>query len=50
MIATGGWAESLRDQRHIGDFRNWQDSTAYETALTRLLRDLQDSSEVTSSN
>jgi hypothetical protein len=34
------WAAKLRDSRHIGDFRGWKDHDAYQTTLTRLLRDL----------
>jgi hypothetical protein len=34
-----GWAAQLRS-RHIGDFRGWKDHDAYQTAFTRLLRDL----------
>lgn len=40
MTTTEAWAETIRIQRHIGDFRHWQDPTAYQHALTRLLRDL----------
>ena len=35
------WALKLRRQRHIGDFRAWDDPTGYDEALQRLLRDLQ---------
>jgi hypothetical protein len=34
------WALKLRDNRNIGDFRNWRDHDAYQKTLTRLLRDL----------
>lgn len=34
------WAKKIRDNRHIGDFRNWQDANVYRKALERLLRDL----------
>lgn len=34
-----GWAAQLRSP-HIGDFRGWKDHDAYQTAFTRLLRDL----------
>ncbi len=35
------WASKLRRQRHIGDFRDWNDDDKYNTAFQRLLRDLQ---------
>ena len=38
--SSKGWAENLRNVRHIGDFRQWKDHDAYQKALTRLLRDL----------
>jgi hypothetical protein len=34
------WAVKLRDNRHIGDFRNWEDHDAYQKTLAQLLRDL----------
>ena len=34
------WARKLRDQRNIGDFRQWMESNAYKINLERLLRDL----------
>jgi hypothetical protein len=34
------WANKLRDNRHIGDFRRWKEHDAYQKALARLLRDL----------
>jgi hypothetical protein len=34
-----GWATDVR-RRHIGDFRNWRDSSSYLQAFQRLLRDL----------
>jgi TIR domain len=34
------WAVKLRDNRHIGDFRNWKDPDACQRTLERLLRDL----------
>ena len=33
------WTVAVR-QRYIGDFHQWQDGTAYQQALQRLLRDL----------
>ena len=41
MKATAGWAASLRNTRHIGDFTHWQDPAAYQAAFALLLRDLQ---------
>jgi hypothetical protein len=34
------WAAKLRDNRHIGDFRDWKDHEAYQRALEKVLRDL----------
>ena len=34
------WALKLRDNRHIGDFRDWKNHDAYQRTLERLLRDL----------
>lgn len=34
------WASKLRDQRNIGDFRNWKSSSSYKEALKRLLSSL----------
>jgi hypothetical protein len=34
------WAVKLRDQRNIGDFRQWKKPTEYQKSLDRLLRDL----------
>jgi hypothetical protein len=34
------WAATLRRTRHIGDFTNWTDPQAYQSAFDRLLRDL----------
>jgi hypothetical protein len=34
------WAVKLRDQRNIGDFREWRKSAEYQKSLERLLRDL----------
>ena len=34
------WALKLRDNRHIGDFRDWKNHDAYQSTLERLLRDL----------
>jgi uncharacterized protein YjbI with pentapeptide repeats len=41
VFATNeAWALKLRDNRKIGDFRNWKDHDAYQKTLARLLRDL----------
>jgi uncharacterized protein YjbI with pentapeptide repeats len=34
------WAVKLRDQRNIGDFREWKEPVQYQQSLERLLRDL----------
>jgi hypothetical protein len=34
------WARKLRDQRNIGDFRQWESPAVYSQRLARLLRDL----------
>ena len=39
MRTSKAWAIAVR-QRFIGDFRQWNDETAYQRALQRLLRDL----------
>jgi hypothetical protein len=41
---TARWAASLQATRHIGDFTNWQDDTAYRQSFTALLRHLKVSS------
>ena len=41
MDSEAAWAESIRRTRHIGDFRHWKDDDQYQTALARLIRDLQ---------
>jgi hypothetical protein len=38
--SDAGWAAFVKNSRHIGDFTRWQDKTAYQKALIRLLRDL----------
>jgi TIR domain/Pentapeptide repeats (8 copies) len=40
MTTTEPWARKLRDQRNIGDFREWRNPDAYQKSLDRLLRDL----------
>ena len=34
------WAVKLRDQRNVGDFRQWKKPAEYQKSLDRLLRDL----------
>ena len=40
MQTTQAWAKHVRHERHITDFSGWKDHDAYQTALKRLLRDL----------
>jgi hypothetical protein len=40
MATPEPWARKLRDQRNIGDFRQWKKPTEYWKSLERLLRDL----------
>jgi TIR domain/Pentapeptide repeats (8 copies) len=40
LTTAEAWAVKLRDNRNIGDFRNWKDHDAYQKTLARLLRDL----------
>jgi hypothetical protein len=40
MTTPKPWAVKLRDQRNIGDFRQWKEPREYQKALDRLLRDL----------
>jgi hypothetical protein len=40
VTTNEAWAIKLRDNRNIGDFRNWKDHDAYQKTLARLLRDL----------
>ena len=40
FASTEAWANKLRDNRNIGDFRRWKEHDAYQKALDRLLRDL----------
>ena len=40
MESQKPWAAEIRRERHIGDFRNWQDYLSYKAAFDRLLRDL----------
>ncbi len=41
MTTAKGWAANLRRQRHIGDFRQWANQSAYREGLQKLLSDLQ---------
>jgi hypothetical protein len=40
MAASEPWTVKLRDQRNIGDFREWLDPEEYQRSFERLLRDL----------
>jgi hypothetical protein len=40
MSSTKAWAAKIRESRHIGDFRHWNDRKSYVDSVTRLLRDL----------
>ena len=40
MSTAEAWAVKLRDQRNIGDFRQWRKPAEYQKSLERLLRDL----------
>jgi uncharacterized protein YjbI with pentapeptide repeats len=40
MDTNEAWALKLRDQRNIGDFRNWKDHDGYKKIFDRVLRDL----------
>ena len=40
MTTAEPWAAKLRDQRNIGDFRQWKRPSEYQKSLDRLLRDL----------
>jgi TIR domain len=40
MTSPEPWARKLRDQRNIGDFREWETAAQYSKSLERLLRDL----------
>jgi hypothetical protein len=38
------WAKKIREERHIGNFTEWQNKTSYRSALDRLLKDLKNAS------
>jgi len=40
MHHHAAWAQKIRENRHIGDFRSWRETAAYRAAVQRLLRDL----------
>lgn len=40
METAQSWANDIRRTRHVGDFRNWHDSSFYSRTFARLLRDL----------
>lgn len=40
METEKAWAETIRNDRHIGDFANWKNHDDYKQAFARLLRDL----------
>lgn len=42
MKTDKDWAQRIRKTRHIGDFREWEDTDAYQAAFDRLLRDLRE--------
>lgn len=35
------WAEELQQERHIGDFRDWESDSGFSNAFDRLVRDLE---------
>lgn len=41
METNEGWADYIRNTRHIGDFREWHDEASYKRAFDRLKKDLQ---------
>ena len=40
MTTNEPWARKLRDQRNIGDFLKWDDTSGYDKSFDRVLRDL----------
>jgi len=40
MTTNKAWAEKIRNDRHIGDFRKWENPAEYEKVFNRLLKDL----------
>jgi hypothetical protein len=45
MSTAEPWAVKLREQRNIGDFRQWKEPAEYQKSLERLLRDLKASGD-----
>ncbi len=41
MDVKTGWVARIKQDRHIGDFCNWQDDEAYQVGFAKLLEDLQ---------
>ena len=46
LDARGDWAAKIKRRRHIGDFSNWRDASAYRKAFDQLLEDLKTSSSL----
>ena len=40
MDSHKSWATKIRENRHIGDFRQWKNHDSYQESFNRLLRDL----------
>ncbi len=40
MNTTEQWADDVKRERHIGDFKEWKNNTTYQKSFERLLRDL----------
>ena len=40
MTTNEPWARKLREQRNIGDFLKWSETSEYNKSLERVLRDL----------
>ena len=40
MDSEEAWATYIKDNRHIGDFRDWKNHDSYRKAFDRLMRDL----------
>ena len=40
LESDSGWASTIKRTRHIGDFTDWKDHDAYQSAFDRLLGDL----------
>jgi hypothetical protein len=46
MRTKKAWAATLREQRHIGDFRRWKDHDAYKESFKQVLDDLEPPTKV----